>query len=172
MLVIGYRYRLPIVPPMLVLAGGAFNRRRVGGAPLILLVAAIAFGVTHIRKHEPSHDFSEEWAMSALALRKEGNLGEAREAARRGVAVNPKSSLAWLTLGDIEASRDDWTAAENAWLRAIQADPDTARAWSHLALARIRRGDMSGADAALVRSISIRPETEALENLTTLRSRR
>jgi hypothetical protein len=177
LLVIGVRYRMPLVPPLLVFAGvgvdalwrAAANRQRrevvtLGG------IALVAFALTHARDHHPTHDLTEERAMNALALLKEGNIVNARNAAVRATELGPRSALAWLTLGDIEASRGSWTAAEAAWRRAIACDARTARAWSHLALAFIRRGDGANAERALRRSISIKPEAEALANLERLRA--
>ena len=177
LLVIGMRYRMPIMPPLFMLAGAgtdailrAAETRQRRLFLVLFSTAALAFACTHIRRHEPSHDLTEERAMNALALLKERDLTAARAQAAQTASANPRSSLAWLTLGDVEASRGAWPEAEQAWRRAIAADRRTARAWSHLAFAFMRRGDRGNAERALLQAIAIKEEREAIENLQKLRS--
>lgn len=174
-LVVGYRYRIPMMPALFVLAGVGVARaaqlvalRHDRMVAALAIVFAIAFAAAHTRLHEPSHDFSEELAMTAIALQKEGRVTEAIHAARRAVAMNPSQSAAWTALGDVEAMRGRWDAAEHAWRQALVADPNTSRAWSHLALAYIRRDERAKAEEALRRALAIRADEEAAVNLQTL----
>ena len=178
-LVVGTRYRTPVIPPLLIYGGLAFvwtaakaaqRKHREIAAPAAVFL--IVFALSHVRTHAPSHDFAEETALTALALRAEGDLSAARAAAQQAVALNPRRSVGWVALGDIEATRGDWRAAEEAWRRALAVDPRNARAWSHLALASIRRGDREGAEVALRRALSIRRDDEALHNLEVLHAGR
>ncbi|HUP47344.1 MAG TPA: tetratricopeptide repeat protein [Thermoanaerobaculia bacterium] len=174
-LVAGFRYRVPIMPPLFIYAGaavafisGAAAQRRwrsVGGVALLFIFLLI---LSNVRRHEASHEFSEETAMTALALRKEGRPAEAAEAARRAIAMNPRRSIAWIALGDIEAGQGRWDEAEQAWRQAIAVDPNAVRAWSHLALAHIRRGEREEGEAALRHALAIRADGEAAQNLETL----
>ena len=68
--------------------------------------------------------------MTALALKNEGDLTAAADAARRAIAINPERDAAWVALGDIEATRDRWDEAEPMWRRAIEIAPNNARAWA------------------------------------------
>jgi tetratricopeptide (TPR) repeat protein len=133
------------------------------------LVFIFALAISHIRDHPASHDFSEELTMTALALKNEGNLTAAIEAARRATILNPRQDAAWVALGDIQATRGQWLEAEEAWQQALRANRNNARAWSHLGLARIRRGEMAEAEASLLRALSIRFDEEAAYNLEVLR---
>ncbi|HEX6179381.1 MAG TPA: hypothetical protein VF057_13545, partial [Thermoanaerobaculia bacterium] len=92
-LIAGSRYRAPIVPALIIygalavawMAGKTAQRdRRALIAPASIFVVALA--LSQIRTHAPSHDFAEETAMSALALRAEGNLPAAQAMAQRAVS--------------------------------------------------------------------------------------
>ena len=176
LLVAGSRYRMPMMPALFVVAGAgvasaisALAARKRGAVASLTALFIAGLVVSHLRTHADSHDFSEELAMTAIALRGEGHMDAAFETARRAVALNPRRDAAWVSLGDIEATRNRWQKAEQAWLHATTLDQNNARAWSHIALARIRRGDLSGAQRALHRALSIRADGEALHNLAILR---
>ena len=176
LLVTGSRYRIPMMPAVLVWAGAGVayaievlrtKRHRAAASLAVVFVAGIF--ASHLRTHPESHDFSEETAMTAIALGNEGNTLAALEMARRAVSLNPRRDAAWVTLGDIEWMRNRWQQAEQAWLQATRVDDRNARAWSHLALAHIRRGDPRAAEEALHRALSIFPDDEAMHNLAVLR---
>lgn len=164
-LIVGMRYRLPVVPPLMIFAGLAFSMRH---ARTVVLAGLLAFVCTHLLVHQPSHMLAEEWAMTALSERREGNLNKALQTALCATTVDPSMSLVWLTLGDIDSARNDWPAAEVAWQHALTVDPCTSRAWSHLGLARMRRGDDAGAEQAWIRAASIKADIEPLQNLAML----
>src|SRR5581483_632076 len=164
-LIIGMRYRLPVVPPLMIFAGLAMSARWWRQATV---VALLAFAVAHLWIHEPSHVLAEEYAMTGLSERREGHLDAARATALRAVRLDASSSLTWLALGDIEFSRRDAAAAETAWRRALLADPMTSAAWAHLGLAAVERHDYNAAERAFIQAISIRPDTEPLMNLASL----
>lgn len=177
LLVIGMRYRMPLVPPLIIMAGAgadamlrAFEARQRRALTALAAAVVVAFVAAHARRHDPTHDVTEERALNALALMKERNLPAARAAAADAAYSNPRNSLAWLTFGDVEAARGAWREAEEAWRRAIAADPRTARAWSHLAYAFMRRGDKDNAERALLRALAIKEEEEAVANLKKLRT--
>lgn len=175
-LVIGFRYRMPILPALFVFAGAALSMaidrvaaRRWNDVAILTVAFAAGLAGSHLREHPASHDFSEELTMTALALKNEGNLPAAAEAARRATIVNPRYDAAWVAAGDIHATRGQWEQAEAAWRQALQADGNNARAWSHLGLAQIRRGDMRAGEESLLRALSIRPDEEAAYNMGILR---
>lgn len=172
-LVAGTRYRAPVLPALFIYGGAAVawlsarasrkDYRAVAGAAALFFALLAA---TSVRTHPPSHDASEELALTALALRAEGRIEAAAETARRAVAANPRFSTAWVALGDIEVTRGDWARAEHAWRQALAVDPNNVQAWSHLALAEIRRGNRARAGELLRRALSIRWDAEAAHNLS------
>ena len=175
-LVAGLRYRIPIMPALFLFAGAAMSfaittlRSRQWNR--VLLLSLLFLGgllVAHVREHPASHDFSEEMTMTALALKNEGQLDSAVEAARRAMTINPRRDAAYVALGDIEATRGRWPEGEAAWLQATRIHPNNARAWSHLGLVRIMRGERREAEIALRRALSIRFDEEAAFNLEVMR---
>jgi tetratricopeptide (TPR) repeat protein len=175
-LVAGLRYRIPIMPALFVFGGAAVssaaaslasrNRKELTYLSLVFLAALV---LANIREHPASHDFSEEMTMTALALKNEGDLTAAGGAARSATLINPRSDIAYVALGDIEATGGRWREAEAAWRQAIRIDPNNARAWSHLGLAHILRGERAEAELALRRALSIRFDEEAASNLEVMR---
>ena len=145
----------------------AARRWRDLGFLSILFLGALA--LSHVRAHPPSHDFTEEVTMTALALKNEGDLEAAAETARRATLASPGSDVAHVALGDIEATRGRWPEAEAAWLQATRKNPNNARAWSHLGLAHILRGERREAETAWRRAPSIRFDEEAATNIEVMR---
>ncbi|MGZ8868108.1 MAG: tetratricopeptide repeat protein, partial [Thermoanaerobaculia bacterium] len=175
-LVAGLRYRIPIMPALFVFAGAAVSSaaaslasRRWKELTLLSLLFLGAFAVAHVWEHPASHDFSEEMAMTALALKNEGDLTAGAGAARSATLINPRSDVSYVALGDIEATRGRWPEAEAAWLQAIRIDPNNVRAWSHLGLVRILRGQRAEAESALRRALAIRFDQEAASNIEVMR---
>ncbi|HEU4522570.1 MAG TPA: tetratricopeptide repeat protein [Thermoanaerobaculia bacterium] len=178
-LVAGFRYRMPVMPALFVFAGAgvaatiaAIVERRWRSVGALALIFASVIVLSNLREHSESHDFSEELAMSALALKNEGDVDDAARLANVAISVNPRSDMAWVTLGDIEATRGRWAEAETAWRRAVSIDANNARAWSHLAHAHHRRQELKETEAMLRRALSIKYEPEAAGNLAVLQSAR
>lgn len=168
-LVVGMRYRLPILPSLFVFAGiGAsslVDRRRIAGLAIALIVI---FPLTRIWHHPPTHQLAEEWAMEGIALGKERRVPEAMTAFRHANELDPVVSIAWTGRGDVEFMRGRLNEASAAYMQSILVDPRHARGYAHLALVRARQGDRNGAIGLLREAVAIRPESEALYNLSGL----
>ncbi len=67
----------------------------------------------------------------------------------------PRSSAAWLGLGNARYASDDLAGAERAFERASRIDPDSGPAFNNLAQVRLERGDRAGARAAIGRALAI-----------------
>jgi Flp pilus assembly protein TadD len=164
LLVVGLRYRAPLVPALCVLAGGALAVlaewvrarvwRRVGMAAAMF---AAVFVVSHIRSDPASRNFAEEWAFTGLALLAQGNAGEAEAAFRRGVTIDPQSSFAWDGLALALQRQGARADARAAFERAVGVNPANATAWYHLGLWFDAQRDHEAAVGAYRRSLSIAP---------------
>ena len=168
-LVVGMRYRAPLLPALFVFAGiGAaslFDRKNV--VPFIVTFL-IVFALSHVWRHAPTHDLAEEWAMEGIALGKEHRSADALATLLHAGELDPRLGIAWTGYGDVEMPLGKMTRAEEAYMQSISVDPRFARGYAHLALVRAAQNDRTDAIALLREAIAIRPEEEALYNLSGL----
>jgi 4-amino-4-deoxy-L-arabinose transferase-like glycosyltransferase len=166
-LVIGLRYRMPLLPALFVFAGiGAaslFDRKNL--IPFAITFVVV-FALTHLWRHAPTHELAEEWAMEGIALGKEHRVADALSAFGRANELDPRLGIGWTGRGDIELPLGKLIEAERAYVQSIRVDPRNARAYAHLALVRAAQNNRTGAIALLRQAIAIRPEEEALYNLS------
>jgi tetratricopeptide (TPR) repeat protein len=182
LLVVGLRYRMPLVPPVAILAGAGAGvlaglvrewKRQAASAtagrtPLVKSAAqmagvAIVVGLlSHAWRHEPSHVLAEEWAFTCTALNTERRFGEAEAACRRAIAINENAALGWKTLGVVLYNTNRLEEARHAHLRALAIDPEFADACLRLAYVESRLGRLDGAVALLRRAAAILPNDLAI----------
>lgn len=171
-LLVGMRYRLPIVLPLFVFAGVAIcsvidcaRRRHTRHLLAYTCCWVIVWLFTHIRVHAPTHNFAEEWAMNGISLRKEGRTPAALASIRTALELDPRLGFGWRALGDIFMYQGRWAEAEAAYRHSIQVDPHHSRAYAHLAIARVQQGDRAAVAPLLRQALAIRFDDEALHNL-------
>ena len=164
LLVVGLRYRLPLVPPVAILGGlGAIaivdaaralvssTARSQGSVPpwrVLLQLGAVAVAAamaSHLWRHAPSHALSEEWAMTGSALNSARRLSEAEAAYRRAIALDDRSALAWKGLGVVLYNANRLEEAREAHRRALAIDPRFADAHLRLAFVDGRLGRLGDA---------------------------
>jgi tetratricopeptide (TPR) repeat protein len=172
------RYRLPIVPALLVLGGvtlagmaeawRAGNRRRTAGLAAIALSALLlprAFG------YEPRMDLVE-YNLGRL-YDEQGRPGEAQEHYKAAFVLNPKDFLACLNLGNLAARQRDWATALRFYQRAAALEPRSDDAESNQGGVFLAMGDLAQAEAHLSRALTLNPQNlPALQNQALLRARR
>ena len=148
-LVVGSRYRMPMVPGLAVLGGAAIamllQQRRPQRIALLVSIALASAGCTRIWHHGPSHNFAEEWSLTAQALLKEGMQQAAEVAAREAISADPTNALGWEALGSVDATAGRRPQARQALLKATMLNPDFAKA--HILLGRL-----AAEEGALARS--------------------
>lgn len=164
LLVIGTRYRLPIVPLLAPLSGLAVAegfraaKRREGRRIASLAAAALAaFLLSRARTHAESRVFAEEWSLTGDSLAQENRLDEAEGAFRRALQEDPGSAPALDGIGRMRVERGDWSEAEDAFRQSI-ARGESQRARYHLALILERRGRPEEALAELRKAVNLRPD--------------
>lgn len=152
LLVIGTRYRMPIVPALVIAAA-------VGGDRLASIVASrqrpelisaaviMALGALASRTlHDPrNRNLAEEWAFTGEALISERRLQDAEYSFNRALALDPTSGLAWDGLGLVMYDAGRLAAATDAFSRAIALEPMNAQALDHLGLVAQQSGELSRA---------------------------
>ena len=177
LLVTSFRYRLPLVPVLAILAGEGCvatwraGRARGRGRTVALGAATLVVAVlaTRVRRHPDSRRFAEEWTATGLALNHERDLPEAERAFRKALAENPRWSPAWSGLGVVAANRGDSAQALAAFERAVELEPGSILGNVELARASAAAGKIAESESAWRRALSLAPrEYDALEGLGAL----
>ncbi len=169
-LVLGTRYRIPLVPAVTGFAGAGIAaiitrvRERDWKQVMALAgAAAVVWALSSLRHDAASRNLAEEWAFTGLALLQSGNTEDAEAAYRTAIALD-ESSFAWDGLGLVLQRRQLRTDAREAFERAVTINPNNATAWLHLGLANEFAGNPRAALEAYQRSLSITPQrTDARE---------
>ncbi len=148
-LMIGSRYRMPMIPFMAPFAGLAIiellqtrDRRRLAIAAAIFVVAVVA---SHVLPHPESHQFAEEWDLTGSALLREQDLGGAAAAFENALREDPTRAHAWAGRGAVELASRDLRSAKTSLERAIALDPYEAFAHSQLSAVHEQMGDLAAA---------------------------
>lgn len=165
LLVMSFRYRLPITPMLCLLAAvglvdlyesaGRGAWRHVAAALCAMLLGVVFANVRH---HPPSHNYAEEWAFEGMALSSERRPNEAREAFSRALAANQHSNLARRGLGLLAYNQQDWLVARREFDRAVGIDAADAFSHRYLGLLNERAGDLPEAIAHLRAAGAYRPD--------------
>jgi tetratricopeptide (TPR) repeat protein len=173
LIIVASRYRIPFVPVLAVFAGGAVawligaaTRRQwkaLAGGAAVLAAGLLA---THLRRHDPSHDLAEEWALTATSLANSNRTAEARQAVARALREDARSALAWEQDGLLRWRDGDAPGAERAFNTAARLEPDFERARFYLGVIARRRGEIGRAIGELRRALWLSPyDVPALEEL-------
>ncbi|PYQ85360.1 MAG: hypothetical protein DMG02_28320 [Acidobacteria bacterium] len=164
-LVVGFRYRMPLVPALAVAAGVAVasvadalrtHNTRALAMQAAAGVAAIAF--SRALNDPRNRNLAEEWAFTGSALITEHDLGGAEAAYRRALTLDPKSAFAWDGLGLALYDGGRLAEARDALSRALALNPNYARALYHLALVDAREGSAGKAISGYSRAVELSPD--------------
>jgi tetratricopeptide (TPR) repeat protein len=172
------RYRLPVVPALLVLGGvtlastveawRAGNRRRTVGLAAITLAALL---LPRALGYEPRMDLVE-YNLGRL-YDEQGRPEAAREHYKAAFVLNPKDFLACLNLGNLAARQGDWATALRFYQRAAALEPRSDDAESNQGGVYLAMGDLAQAEAHLDHALILNPQNlPALQNQALLRARR
>lgn len=164
LIIFSSRYRMPLVPLLAAMAGGAvvwlIDRARKQEwkalAPAAAVLAA-AILVSHVRDHAPSHNTAEEWSMTAASLQALDRPDEAKLAVERALVEDPGSALAWVQAGRMRLDAADLPGAEKAFETAARLAPNYQRARFNLGVAYKRKGDLDAALRELRQSLWLAP---------------
>jgi tetratricopeptide (TPR) repeat protein len=157
------RYRMPIVPPLLVLAAyglislpGLVRTRDRKALGLYLGALVLAGGLAAPRWFPPVYDLA--WQKLGHAYSKEGDWTQAIKAYEQSLSINPNWGQSWLGLGLAYEARHRDREALDAFAHAAQLDP--RHAGSHFLYARAleRAGDPESAIAEYRQALALDPE--------------
>jgi hypothetical protein len=157
------RYRLPLWPPLVALAGcgvaasvawarAAQWRRLAAGAGTALIGALLAL-VNWTDAELPSA--ARDLFFRSLARLERGDVEAALADARASVALEPGDAAAQVQLGNTELAAGGVAAAAAAYRRAAALDPGQPIAWNNLGVALERSGDPGGALGAYLRAAAL-----------------
>jgi Tfp pilus assembly protein PilF len=171
LLVVGTRYRMPLVPAIIAVAGGglsviidAVRSRRWRVVTPLAVVMMVAWAASEIRGDPASHNLAEEQALTGLSLLQEDKVEESEAAYRVAIEIDANSSFAWDGLGLALQRRRLRDEARNAFERAVQINPSNATAWVHLGLAFELLNNPAAALNAYRQALAIMPKrAEAIE---------
>ena len=157
------RYRLPVVPVMMIFAGHglywlwgklvAKNRRGLA-APLVVL--ALALVVVNLPIVDVS--FAHQYAILGAVYRDRGDYAQAAEQFRRAVEADPEFDLAYLNLGSVLGRLGMYDEAEQALKKALSLNAASARAKSNLELLYLETGRYDEAKRLLLAATREDPE--------------
>lgn len=163
-LVVGSRYRLPLVPVLAVYAGlgavslyEAARARRTRDLAILGVAALAVWGLSHVRRHEPSHNFAEEHALTGAALETGEDWTGALAAYERSLAADARYVPALEGIGRTRIKQNDLRGAEEVLRRALQIDPGSQRAHYYLAVVLQQTGRANEAVPELRASLALAP---------------
>ena len=164
LLVVGTRYRMPVVPALAIAAAvglaaivDAVSARRTRELGICAAVAIAAAAVSHLLSDPRNRNVAEEWAFTGSSLISERDLAGAEAAYRRALALDPESGLAWDGLGLAQYDAGRLREARESLTRALARDPDNGRALFHLALVDEREGRNAEAIAGYRKALALSP---------------
>lgn len=166
-LVAASRYRLPAVPALAILAGagiaGLISRESGSWRLRAPVLGALCAGavICHLRVHEPSHRFSEEWSASGTALNHEKDLAAAVRDFDRALALNERYAPARVGRGVVLLNLGRMEEAEAELRRAVELEPESRVALTELGIALDRMNRPGEAEARYRAAIALDPEDPA-----------
>lgn len=160
----GLRYRMPVVPPLALFAGAGaillLDRVRSRNPRALVAPAALAALTllsSHLRRHLPSHVFSEEWTLDGNAWMELGKPAEAERSFRRAVEAEPAAALPVEFLGRLRLAEGNADAASRLFEESLRMDPSSRSAHFFLGQAREALGRFSDAAVAYRDALAISP---------------
>lgn len=161
------RYRLPLVPPLAVLAAGgcgaigaAWRARATARLLGMLLLAAgvVLLGTLPgpFAQERLNYPAELQYGVGAY-LKNQGQLPEARAAYAEAVRLNPDYSDALTNLGEVELLLGDTSAAAAHFQAALRADPANHKACYNLGYLHQRQGRLDEAAAWYRRALETWP---------------
>ena len=159
------RYRLPLVPPLLIFAAAgarwfleeARARERataIAGVASLFLLGNLAQGPM-----PKTMNADAEYSLGVkLAIK--GDAGQAMRLFESAIRKNPDYAEAWVNLGVLQATHGRTAEAERSLTRGAELEPDNTLALTNLAVLREKAGRRGDALALYERASRIDPADE------------
>ncbi|MEO8505415.1 MAG: glycosyltransferase family 39 protein [Acidobacteriota bacterium] len=171
------RYRLPIVPALILLAALPLHALatawRSQRKPAILGLAAL-LAVAVVAPRLPG--YGPRWDLVHFNLgrahQEAGRIEDAKREYELALRANPRDFLSYLNLGNIAARGGQMAEATSRFARAVELEPRSDDAESNLGGALLALGRLDEARAHLQRSLALNPRNSfAARNMEVLRRR-
>ena len=160
------RYRLPVIPGLLLFAALAFDRlmdiftsREYKRFFIWLMILGGLFLLTSLNLSGYESSPSKWYYDRGLAYEAAGNPVAAEAEYLQALELNPDDFKSGINLGALLLKRDDTAGAIRAYRLAIRARPDQAEGYSNLGEAYLEAGDYNTATEILRKAISIDPDS-------------
>jgi Tfp pilus assembly protein PilF len=171
LLVVGTRYRLPLVLGLLIVAGDGAARvlRALGGGGsrgrvAAILAASLLF--SRLARDPENRNFSEEWALTASALEEEHDLFGQRRAVESSLQADPQSPFAWQAAGALALAEGALPEAKMAYEKSAALEPQVEIVQFKIGLIAERMGRFPEAAEAYRRAVALSPrDAESLAGL-------
>lgn len=98
------------------------------------------------------------WFSLGVAYWQSGQTGQAIDAYRQGLSINPEYAGVWYNLGFVYWKSGQTGQAIDAYLQALRIDPEYADAWNNLGVVYGQSGQTSQAIEAFRQALRIDPE--------------
>lgn len=168
------RYRLPLLPALFPLAGGALValadalRRRTpvpaGRWAAAVGTAALVAALSNWPLHAPRQPRAMSYCNHAVALADAGRTGEALRELHRALTLSPDLVDAHLTLGSVLLEQGRHEDALRAYARARDGDPSDPAAWRGIGDALAALGRLDEALSCFGRAVELDPTDRRSRN--------
>ena len=150
------RFRMGMVPPLILLAAFAASRGRklLGPVPLVAGVAALLFVNTELFEARGSNQAQEKAKLGA-ALLLENRLGESRRMLEEAVELDPNAADYAYLLGQVHFLEGRYEEALRLFRHSIELDPTNYRVMYYIGNALMQLGNYDEAIGALEKAVEL-----------------
>lgn len=161
------RYRLPMVPALMVFAAytvwwwiEGLAGRRYRDLVLSLVVLAALYVTVHINFYriDPRSGFAQSYYRLGTIQEKKGLFDLAHESYLKAVELDPTMASAYVNLGILQSRMQRYQEAEASLRRALELDPEYAKASYNLGLVYAEQARNEPALEALDRALELKPD--------------
>jgi len=161
------RYRLPMIPALLVFAGytvqwwiaeGTRRNYRKVGYSAVGFVALFALVHANFYRIDPMSGFAQSYYRLGLIHEKKNQRQQAIGSYRQAVAADPTLEEAHVNLGILLSREDRYEEAAQALRRALQLKPDYAKAYYNLGLVYAEQAQGDSALLMIDRALDLDPD--------------
>jgi tetratricopeptide (TPR) repeat protein len=137
------RYRLPVVPALMVFAGyavvwGVSHAARRDLRPLAYAIAGVValYVLVHVNFYriDPMSGFAQSYYRLGVIYEKKGSMTDAMESYRKALDLDPELTAAHLNAGILLSRVGRYGEAKAELMRTVELDPGYAKAYYNLGL--------------------------------------
>jgi tetratricopeptide (TPR) repeat protein len=161
------RYRLPMVPALMVFAAYSVwwciqtvAARCYRNLAVALVVLAALYVLVHVNFYriDPRSGFAQSHYRLGTIQEKDGDFEKAHASYLKSVELDPNMASAHVNLGILRSRMQRFGEAEESLKRALALDPEYAKAYYNLGLVYAEQAENDSALAALDRALELKPD--------------